>query len=85
MSMEDLEMHDMIEERKEEEEGEEEETSFNNGYNNNLENFDDSIPHYDGDLPSTSYERPESNKDKTLKTFVRRKYGSSFKLDTATF
>ena len=85
MDAEDLEMHDMTEERQEEErqEEEEEETKFDwDGYNNNLEDFSDNASQYEGNLPSTSYERSESNKDKTLKSFVRRKYGRSLKLDT---
>ena len=68
MSMEDLEMHDMTEERQEEEEErqeeeEEEETSFNNGYDNNLEDFSDNTSQYDGNGKGFHHRNVHTKKD----------------------
>ncbi len=83
---ENIEMDDLEEERQEEREDGmddgEEETSFYHEQDSSLEDFSDNTSQYKGNLPSTSQERPESNKDNTLKSFVRRKYGRSLKLDT---
>ncbi len=80
---ENIEMDDLKEERQEEREDgmddEEEETSFYHEQDSSLEDFSDNTLEYKGNLPSTSY---ESNKNKNLKSFVRRKYGRSLKLDT---
>ncbi len=65
-----------------------EETSFYHDQGNSTEDFSNNTSQYKGnlpdisDLPSTSQERPESNKDKVLKSFVCRKYGKSLKLDS---
>jgi hypothetical protein len=83
-------MDDLEEERQERQDGEdggEEETSFYHEQDSSPEVFGDNTSQYKGnlpdvsDLPSTSQERSESNKDNTLKSFVRRKYGRSLKLD----
>ncbi len=88
---ENIKMDDLEEERQERQDGEddeEEETSFCHEQDSSPEDFSDNTSQYKGnlpdvsDLPSTSQERSESNKDNTLKSFVRRKYGRSVKLDT---
>ncbi len=82
MDIEDLEMHDMTKERqKEEREEEEEETNLDwDGYDNSLDNFDNNTSHYDSDLPSTSYERPELDKNIALKTSSTQKGRRSVKV-----
>ena len=79
MSMEDFDMHDMTEERQEEEE---EETNFDwNGYDNSLGDFSDNASQYDGNLPSTSYDRPELDKNIALERFRLENLDDNFELD----
>ena len=87
MDTEDLEMHDMTKERQEEEreEGEKEETNLDwDSFDNNLEDFSDNTSQYGGnlpDLPSTSYERPELDKNIALEMFIRKNLDESFEID----